>query len=60
MRAAIDKRALERTAAGSGAVSRFEMDMLTQKYNVDALATLHSAWFSKAVSLIEAIDKVLK
>jgi len=50
MRAVIGKRALDRTAASSGTVSRFETDILTQEQNIDALATLNSAWVSKAVS----------
>jgi hypothetical protein len=50
MRAVIGKRALDRTAASSGTVSRFETDILTQDENIDALASLNSAWVSKAVS----------
>jgi len=50
MRAVIGKRALERTAASSGTVSRFETDILTQEQNIDALATLNSSWVSRAVS----------
>ena len=50
MRAVIGKRALERTAASSGTVSRFETDILTQEQNIDALASLNSAWVEKAVS----------
>ncbi len=50
MRAVIGKRALERTAASSGTVSRFETDILSQEQNIDALATLNSSWVSKAVS----------
>ena len=41
MRAVIGKRALERTAASSGTVSRFETEILTQEQNIDALATLN-------------------
>jgi len=36
MRAVIGKRALERTAASSGTVSRFETEILTQEQNIDA------------------------
>ena len=36
MRAVIGKRALDRTAASSGTVSRFETDILTQEQNIDA------------------------
>lgn len=51
MRAVIGKRALERTAASSGTVSRFETDILTQERNIGALSSLNSAWVEKAVSL---------
>ncbi len=50
MRALIGKRALDRTAASSGTVSRFETEILTQDENIEALASLNSAWVSKAVS----------
>ncbi len=59
MRAVIGKRALDRTAASSGTVSRFETDILTQEQNIDALATLNSAWVSKAVSLSMAKKVIL-
>jgi len=36
MRAVAGKRALDRTAASSGTVSRFETDILTQEQNIDA------------------------
>ena len=59
MRAVIGKRALERTAASSGTVSRFETDTLTQEQNIEALATLNSSWVSKAVSLSLAKKVIL-
>jgi hypothetical protein len=59
MRAVIGKRALERTAASSGTVSRFETEILTQEQNIDALTTLNSAWVSKAVSLSKAKKVIL-
>jgi hypothetical protein len=59
MRAVIGKRALERTAASSGTVSRFETDILTQEQNIEALATLNSAWVSKTVSLSMAKKVIL-
>jgi hypothetical protein len=59
MRAVIGKRALERTAASSGTVSRFETEILTQDENIDALATLNSCWVSKAVSLSKAKKVIL-
>jgi len=59
MRAAIGKRALERTAASSGTVSRFETDILTQEQNIEALAALNSGWVSKAASLSKARKVIL-
>ena len=59
MRAVIGKRALERTAASSGTVSRFETDILAQEHNINALITLNSAWVSKAVSLSKAKKIIL-
>jgi hypothetical protein len=59
MRAVIGKRALERTAASSGTVSRFETEILTQDENIDALASLNSDWVSKAVSLSKAKKVIL-
>ena len=50
MRAVVGKRALERTAASMGTVSRFETEILAQDENIDALASLNSAWVEKAVS----------
>jgi len=58
-RAVIGKRALDRTAASSGTVSRFETDILTQEQNIDALASLNSTWVSKAVSLSKARKVIL-
>lgn len=59
MRAVIGKRALERTAASSGTVSRFETEILTQEQNIGALASLNSAWVEKAVSLSKAKKVIL-
>ena len=59
MRAVLGKRALERTAASSGTVSRFETEILTQEQNIDALATLNSGWVSKAASLSKAKKVIL-
>ena len=54
MRAVIGRRALDRTAASSGAVSRFETEMLARDENTEALASLNSAWVSKAISYSKA------
>jgi hypothetical protein len=59
MRAVIGKRALDRTAASPGTVSRFETDILTQDENIEALSSLNSAWVSKAVSLSKAKKIIL-
>ena len=59
MRAVIGKRALDRTAASSGTVSRFETEILTQDQNIEALASLNSGWVSKAVSLSSAKKVIL-
>jgi len=59
MRAAVGKRALDRTAASSGTVSRFETEILTQDENIGALASLNSIWVSKAVSLSKAKKVIL-
>ena len=50
MRAVIDKRALERTAASPGTISRFETEILTRDENIEALASLNSAWVGRAIS----------
>lgn len=59
MRAAVGKRALERTAASSGTVSRFETEILTQDKNIEALASLNSSWVTKAVSFSKAKKVIL-
>src|SRR5659263_161699 len=59
MRAVMGKRALERTAASSGTVSRFETEILTQEQNIDALAALNSGWVSKAASRSKAKKVIL-
>jgi hypothetical protein len=59
MRAVIGNRALDRTVASSGTVSRFETDILTQEQNIDALVTLNSGWVEKAVSLSKTKKVIL-
>jgi len=59
MRAVIGRRALERTAASSGTVSRFETEILAQEQNIEALSSFNSAWVSKAVSLSKAKKIIL-
>ena len=50
MRAVVGKRALDRNAASSQTVSRFETEMLAQEENIEALSSINSAWVDKAVS----------
>jgi len=59
MRAVVGKKALDRTAASYGTVSRFETEILAEDENIDALANLNSAWVSKAVSYSKAKKVVL-
>jgi hypothetical protein len=59
MRAVIGKRALDRTAASPGTVSRFETEILAQDENIDALASLNRDWVSKAVSFSKAKKVIL-
>ena len=49
MRAAVGKKALERNAASSQTVARFETDILTQEGNLEALSNLNHSWVSKAI-----------
>ena len=46
MRAVVGKRVLDRTAASSGTVSRFETDILTEEQNIDARLQKPSGWWS--------------
>ena len=50
MRAVVGKKALERNAASSQTVSRFETEILTQEENIKALSSINDAWVDKAVS----------
>ncbi len=59
MRAAVGRRALEKTAASSGTVSRFETEILAQYENIEGLASLNGAWVEKAVSNSKAKKIIL-
>ncbi|MBU4174352.1 MAG: IS1380 family transposase [Actinobacteria bacterium] len=59
MRAAVGRKALERNAASSQTVARFEPDILTQEDNLEALASLNHSWVSKAVKSTKAKKIVL-
>jgi hypothetical protein len=49
MRAIIGRKALERSAASSQTVSRFETETLATEENVRALSSINHAWVSKAM-----------
>ncbi|RJP34020.1 MAG: IS1380 family transposase [Actinobacteria bacterium] len=49
MRAVIGRKALERSAASSQTVSRFETETLATEENVRALSSINHAWVSKAM-----------
>jgi Transposase DDE domain group 1 len=50
MRAVVGKKALDRNAASSQTVSRFETEILAQEENIEALSSINEAWVAKAVS----------
>ena len=50
MRAVIGKRALERTAASSQTVSRFETETLATEQNIEALSSINAVWVEKAIA----------
>ena len=50
IRAVVGKRALDRNAASSQTVSRFETEILAQEKNIEALASINIAWVDNAVS----------
>ena len=49
MRAAVGRKELEKNAASSQTVSRFETEILTQEVNIEALSSINGTWVSKAV-----------
>lgn len=59
MRAVVGKRALERNAASSQTVSRFETEILPGEENIEALSSINHAWVSKAVSSTNTKKKVI-
>lgn len=59
MRAAVGRKALERNAASSQTVARFETDILTQEDNMDALSDLNHSWVSKAIKSTETKKIIL-
>lgn len=59
MRAVVGKKALDRNAASSQTVPRFETEILTQEDNIEALSSINHAWVKKAVSHIKAKKVIL-
>ncbi len=59
MRAVVGKKALDRNAASSQTVSRFETETLATEQNIEALSFINHAWVSKAVSSTKARKVIL-
>lgn len=59
MVAVVGKRALERNAASSQTISRFETEILTQEKNIEALSSINDAWVEKAVASTKAKKIIL-
>lgn len=59
MRAVIGEKTLERNAASSQTVSRFETETLTSDENLKALSFINHAWVSKAVRATGAKKVIL-
>jgi hypothetical protein len=58
MRAVVGKKALERNAASSQTVSRFETETLATDDNLAALSAINHAWVSKAMRVTKAKNVV--
>ena len=50
MRAVVGKRAMERNAASSQTVSRFETETLVTEQNIEALSSINAVWVEKAIA----------
>jgi len=50
MRAVVGRRALERNAASSQTVSRFETETLATEQNIEALSSINAVWVEKAIA----------
>ena len=59
MRAVIGRKALERNAASTATVSRFETEILAAEDNLEALAAINGAWVGKAMSVTEGKKVIL-
>lgn len=59
MRAVVGNSALERNAANSQTISRFETEILTQEKNIEALSPINDTWVEKAVASTKAKKIIL-
>jgi hypothetical protein len=59
MRAVVGKKALERNAASSQTVSRFETETLATEENLAALSVINHAWVRKAMRVTKAKKIIL-
>jgi len=59
MRAVVGRKALERNAASSQTVSRFETEILASDENVAALSSINHAWVGKAMRVTGAKKIIL-
>jgi len=50
MRAVVGKKALDRNAASSQTVSRFETETLVTEQNIEALSSINAVWVEKAIA----------
>ena len=50
MRAVVGKKALDRNAASSQTVSRFETETLATEQNIEALSSINAVWVEKAIA----------
>jgi hypothetical protein len=53
MRAVVGRKALERNAASSATISRFETEILAAEDNLEALAATNGAWVKRAMGVTE-------
>ncbi len=59
MRAVVGKKALERSAASSQTVSRFETEILASDENITALSSINHAWVARAMRSSEGKKVIL-
>jgi hypothetical protein len=59
MRAVVGRKALERNAASSATVARFETEILAGEANIESLASANGAWVARAMEATEAKKVVL-